>query len=119
MGINVTLYAHFFYFSSHSIVFASWASSLPSNRMLNTANKKSVTFSDWHWCSHTCHIGDRAAYFSYQNVIVDTIISLQGSDVEVISMSEVHEFLTKIHDILDGAFYKWVGNTACILACVF
>ena len=30
--------------------------------------------------------------------------------------SEVHELLIKMHDIVDSALSKWVGNTANILA---
>ena len=37
----------------------------------------------------------------------------------MISVSEVHELLTKINDILDRALSKRIGNTADILACVF
>ena len=34
-------------------------------------------------------------------------------------MSEVHELLLRIHDILDNVFSKQVGNSACILAYLF
>ena len=34
-------------------------------------------------------------------------------------MLEVHEPLTWIHDILDNAVSKWVGNAAHILAYIF
>ena len=37
----------------------------------------------------------------------------------MVSVSEVHELLTKIHDILDNAMSKWIGNTAHTLAHVF
>ena len=49
-----------------------------------------------------------------RDVIVDTLASLHGSDRQVISVSAVHELLTKIHDILDSAESKWIGNTAQI-----
>ena len=52
-------------------------------------------------------------------VLVDTTASLQGSDVDVIAGSEMHELLTNIHDILDNAVPKWVGNTTHILAFLF
>ena len=42
-----------------------------------------------------------------------------GSDGRVIGASEVHKLLIKIHDILDSAVPRWVGNTACILAYIF
>ena len=38
------------------------------------------------------------------------------SEKEVIPVSGVHKLLTKIHDILDNAVYKGVGNMANILA---
>ena len=47
--------------------------------------------------------------------LVDTVASLQNSDRGVISVSKVHEPLTKTHDIMDSAVSKWVGNTDCIL----
>ena len=34
-------------------------------------------------------------------------------------MSEVYELLLKVHDILDKAVSKQVGNSACILAHLF
>ena len=34
-------------------------------------------------------------------------------------VSEVHELLTKIHDILDSALSKWFGITAGILTYLF
>ena len=37
----------------------------------------------------------------------------------MIAVSGVHELLIKIHDILDNAVAKWVGNSAGILANVF
>ena len=37
----------------------------------------------------------------------------------MISASEVHDLLKKIHDILDNAVLKQVGNMACILAHLF
>ena len=57
---------------------------------------------------------------SYMRVaLVDTISSLQDSEGRDISVSEVCELLTKIHDILDMAVSKWVGNTAHTLSHVF
>ena len=48
--------------------------------------------------------------------LVDTISSLHYSPGRVISVSEVHKLLTKIHHVLVNAVSKNVGNTACILA---
>ena len=41
-----------------------------------------------------------------RTTLLDTFASLQDSDGEVIPSSEVHELLTKIHDILDNAVSK-------------
>ena len=46
--------------------------------------------------------------------LVDTVPSLQVSDGGVIVASKVYELLTKIHDMVDSAVSKGVGNTACI-----
>ena len=50
--------------------------------------------------------------------LVETISSLPDSEGEVIPVSEVHELLIKIHDILDNAMSKWVGNSDHMLAHV-
>ena len=49
--------------------------------------------------------------FLISELFVDIITSLQGSDWEVIQVSEVHELLTKIQDIMDNAVCKQAGNT--------
>ena len=54
-----------------------------------------------------------------RTALVDTIASLQDSLGGVIPVVEAHELLTKIHDILDNATAKWVGNTVCILVFLF
>ena len=54
-----------------------------------------------------------------QTVTIDTTTSLQGSDGEVIPVSEVLELLIKSQDILDRAVSKCVGITAYILAYHF
>ena len=41
---------------------------------------------------------------------------VQGPDGVISAASKVHELLTKIHDTLDSALSKWVGNTAHISA---
>ena len=50
---------------------------------------------------------------------VDTISSLQDSEGEMISNSDVYELLTKIYDVLDNDMSKWTGNTACIFSTCF
>ena len=47
------------------------------------------------------------------------ISSLPYSEGGVIPVSGVCELLIKIHDILDNAVFKQVGNSAYILAHVF
>ena len=47
---------------------------------------------------------------------VDTIALLQGSDGGVIPVSEVHELLSKIHDVIDNSMSKQMANTAHISA---
>ena len=37
----------------------------------------------------------------------------------MIAALEVHELLSRIHDIMDNAVSKWVTNMACILVCLF
>ena len=54
-----------------------------------------------------------------RTTLVDTVTSMQGSDGGVIAASGVHEYLIKIHDIQDSAVFKWVGNTAFVLAHPF
>ena len=51
-----------------------------------------------------------------RTVITDTIAFPQGSEGEVIPVSEVHKLLTKIHNILDMSISKQAGNTTCIFA---
>ena len=50
---------------------------------------------------------------------VGTTASPQDSDRVVIPVLEVHELLAKIHDILNNALFKWVGNTAFLLGYFF
>ena len=46
---------------------------------------------------------------------VDTIFSLSDPEQGVFPVLEVHEFLINVHDILDSAVSKQVGNSAHIL----
>ena len=63
---------------------------------------------------------DREQLISHtRNALVDTIACLQSSDHGVIAALKVHELLTKTHEILDNAVFKWVGNMAHILAYLF
>ena len=47
--------------------------------------------------------------------LLDTVTSLQGSDCGVFIALEVHDPLTKAHDILENAVSKWVSYTTHIL----
>ena len=53
-----------------------------------------------------------------RTVLVGTL-PLCGFDGEVFPVSEVHNLLTKIHDILENTVSTLVCNTACILAYIF
>ena len=46
--------------------------------------------------------------FHTRTAVVGTVVTLWGSDGEVILVSEVHELCTKCHDILDNALCKWI-----------
>ena len=50
---------------------------------------------------------------------VDTLSSLPEAEGGVIPVSELHELLLRIHDILEKAVSKQVGNSACSLAYLF
>ena len=78
-----------------------------------------MRFSKWHWCCCSCHCQHRAAHFSPQHCLVDTISSLPNSDGGVILVSKVHELPIKFHDILDNGVSKLLGSSAHILAPVF
>ena len=54
-----------------------------------------------------------------RTAIIDTITFPQGSEGDIIPVSEMHESLTKICDILDRSVSKWVVNTVHILAYLF
>ena len=75
---------------------------------------ESSWFSDWHWCSCSCHFRYKEAYFSCRAALADTTASLQGPDRGVTSVSEVHEPLIKLHDILDSA-----GSMGLVIQLIF
>ena len=54
-----------------------------------------------------------------QVALVDTVSSLPEAEGGLIPVYEVLELLVRIHDILDKAVSKQVGNLACILAYLF
>ena len=111
------------YFSSHSAAFAFQPSSSPDNITLTPANMKA----DQSLSEFQTGIGAAAhatlnieQFISHLRVaLVDTISSLPNSEGGVIPVSELHELFIKVHDILDNAVSKQVGNSTHILAHVF
>ena len=94
----------------------------PDNITLNPANNNiDQSLSDFQTGIGTAAHAtlDTEQYISHTSTgLVDTIASLQDSDGKVTAALGVHELLTKIHDILDSAASRWVGNKAHILAYV-
>ena len=96
---------------------------LPDNITLNSANRKA----DQSLSNFQTGVGATAhATLDTEQLIshlwlalVDTLSSLPKAEGGVIPVSEVHELLLQIHDILDKAVSKQVGNLACILAYLF
>ena len=54
-----------------------------------------------------------------RSALIDIDDCLHSSDSGVIAALKVHELLSKIHDILDNAVSKQVGNTTCICTSQF
>ena len=110
------------YFSSHPAAFRFWSSTPPDNITLTSTNRKT----DQSLSEFQTGIGaaahatlDAEQLISHLRVaIVDTLSSLPGSEGGIIPVSEVHELLLKVHDILDNAVSKQIGTLACILAHV-
>ena len=109
-----------FYFSNHSAAFGFQSSTPPGNITLNPSNMKADQ-------SLLTGIG-AAAYTTLDTeqlisqirvALADALSSLTDFEGRVISVSEVHALLIMIHDILDNAVSKWVGNSTCISAHIF
>ena len=86
--------------------------------MLNAANKKTDKSQNFKTgISAAAHaILETEQLISHtRTAVIDTIYNVLRKG-EVIPISKIHELLTKVHDILDGAASKWVGDTAHILA---
>ena len=111
------------YFSSHPAAFGFQASTPPDNISLNSANRKAdQPLSDFQTgVGATAHATlDTEQLISHLQVaLFDTLSSLPKAEGDVIPVSEVHELLLCIHDILDKAISKQVGNSAHILAHLF
>ena len=98
------------YFSSHPAAFGFQASTPPDNITLNSANRKAdQSLSDFQTgVGATAHATlDMEQLISCLRVaLVDTLSSLPDAEGGVIPVSEVHELLLKVHDILDKAVSK-------------
>ena len=57
------------------------------------------------YCS-SHHLRDRAAHFLYKDCNCGYFTSVKDSGMEAISGSEVQDFLSKIHDILEKTVSK-------------
>ena len=108
------------YFSSHPAAFGFQASTPPVNISENSANRKAdQSLSDFQTgVGAAAHATlDTEQLISHLWVaLVDTPSSLPEAEGDVIPVSEVSELLLWIHDILDKAVSKQVGNSAHILA---
>ena len=111
------------YFSSHPAAFGFQASTPPNYITLNSANRKAdQSISDFQTgVGVTAHATlDMEQLTSWLWVaLVDTLSSLPKAEGGVIPVSEVHELLLRIHDILDKAVSMQVGNSAHILEHMF
>ena len=111
------------YFSSHPAAFGFWASTLPDNISLNSANRKAdqslLDFQTGVGAAAHDTLDTEQLISHHQVALVDTLSSLPEAEGDVIPVSEVCELLLQIHDILDKAVSKQVGNSARILAHLF
>ena len=110
------------YFFSHPAAFGFQSCTPPDNITFTPANRKA----DQSLTEFQTGISAAAHATLYMEqlishlrvALVDTVSSLLDSEGGVIPVSEVHELLIKIHDILDNAVSKWVCNSVHILAHV-
>ena len=111
------------YFSSHPAAFGFWASTPPDNISLNSANRKAdqslLDFQTGVGAAAHATLDTEQLISHLWVALVDTLSSLPKAEGDVIPVSEVHELLLQIHDILDKAVSKQVGNSAHILAHLF
>ena len=88
------------------------ASLLPDNIILNPANKKTdkshFDFQTGIGIAVHATLDTKQVISHTRTALVDTIASLLGSDGGMITAFEMHELLSKIHDILDSAVSRWV-----------
>ena len=111
------------YFSSHPAAFGFQASTPPDNISLNSANRKAdQSLSDFQngiGATAYATLDTEQLISCLQVALVDNLSSLPTAEGNVIPVSEVYELLLRIHDILDKAVSKQVGNSALILAYLF
>ena len=105
------------------VAFRVRASSAPDKNTLKTADKGTdeslFLFLDCNGAAaHATQDTEQLISFT-STALVDTIASVEDSDGGVIPVSEVHELLMEMCDILDNASAKKLGNTAHILAYHF
>ena len=72
-----------------------------------------LLISDWPWCCGWCHFWPRACYSHTRAAVADTVTSPQFCCRSNCSFR--NGWNTRIHDILDSAVSKHVGNRACII----
>ena len=98
------------YFSSHPAAFGFWASTPPDNITLNSANRKAdQSLSDFQTgvgAAAYATLDTEQLICHFRVALVDTLSSLPDAEGGVIPVSEVHELLLKVHDILDKAVSK-------------
>ena len=111
------------YFSSHLAAFGFQSCTPPDNITMTSANKKA----DQNLSDFQTGVG-AAAYATLDTVqlischrvaLVNTLSSPPDPEEGIIPVSKVHELLLKVHDILDNAVSKQVGNSAHVSAHVF
>ena len=85
---------------------------------LNSANKKTTqslpVFQTANSASAHATLDTEQPIFCIRASLVNTFVSYQGSDGGVITASELHKLLAKIHNILGSAMSKQVDNTVHI-----
>ena len=110
------------YFSSHTAAFGFLSSTPPDIIILTSAKRKAdQSLSDFQTdvgAAAHASLNTEQLISHLRIALVDALSSLPNSEGSVILVSEVCELLLKVHDILDNAVSKGVGNSACILAHV-
>ena len=102
------------YFASHPATFVFQVSLPAENIMLNPANKKTDQNETGIGAAAYAIFDTEQFHCHTSTVLVDTIASVQGSNVGDIGVSEVLELPAKVPDILDSVVSKCVVNTAHI-----